>query len=184
MKPMIKEKSDVTEEEKDVRVADLVSFLGGWCGDITSENKALYQKIIEGSEIQSFNNNDYEEFHLSIIYPFNNFIDGFIRSEISDNHDVAFLMANSEFVEHHFEEWVRRKEGAPCSADKSRTIIRSLIKFYSKGKKIAFNYEAEYTYHLPKTVFKTHDQIVEFYEGLKSLFYGKPEKYLKALMGL
>lgn len=160
--------------------AQITSFLESFSDGITSSNKELYKRIIKDSDITSFSN--YEEFYFAVLYPFENLMDGFVRSKILDNSDVAFLMLNSQFVERHFEEIIKTKEGWPCCADKSRTIISSLIKFYSTGEEIKFNYEAEYTYHLPKKVFNNHEHIVAFYEGLKSLFYGKSEKHLKALM--
>ena len=36
-------------------------------------------------------------------------------------------------------------------------------------------------YHLPTTIFKTHDEIIMFFDGIHSLYYGKHELYLKAL---
>lgn len=165
-----------------MKTSDLTNFLASLGESISANNKELYKKIIESSELKNFD--DYEEFYLSVLYPFENFIDGFVRSKYSDNSHVAFLMANSQFVQCHFEEVLKNKEGFGCSADKSRTIIKRLIKFYSTGVPIEFNYEAKETYHLPKSVFKTHDQIIEFYEGLKSLFYGKSEKYIRALHAL
>lgn len=49
------------------------------------------------------------------------------------------------------------------------------------GKKITFDYDAEYTYGYPKSVLKTHDEIINFYKGLKSLYYGKPTDYLNSM---
>ena len=162
-----------------METAQITSFLESFRDGITEGNKKLYKKVIESSEIKGFDN--YEEFYFAVIYPFEQMLDGFVRSEISDNGDAVFLMTNSQFVESHFEGIVKNKEGFSCCADKSRTIMKMLIKFYSTGEKIEFDYDAEYTFHLPKTVFKTHDQIIDFYKGVKDLFYGSSQKYLKSL---
>ena len=155
------------------------NFLSSLSGSIDAGNIDLYKEIIKTSEIKQFG--DYESFYFAVIYPFENFINGFIKSEISTNHDVAFLMKNSQFIERNFQSLIEQKDGFACSADKSRTIMSCLINFYKTGDEITFNYDAEYTYHLPKEIFKTHEHIVLFYEGLKSLFSGQSEKHVKAL---
>lgn len=162
-----------------METSTLKEFLTNFDNSITDEAKALYKKVIENSDIKTFK--DYDEFFFAVIYPFREFIRGFVRSEISDNVDVVFLMLNSQFVTRHFEALIERKEGWPCSADKSTTIMRALMNHFRTGEKIEFNYDGEYTYHLPKKIFASHDQIVNFYEGLKDLYYGRSEKYLKSL---
>lgn len=62
--------------------------------------------------------------------------------------------------------------------------MRALISFHKDGKPIQFNYDQEYTYHLPKRIFTAHDMIVEFATSLHSLFYGNPERYLSALQSV
>lgn len=49
-----------------------------------------------------------------------------------------------------------------------------------RGDKIEFNYNSEYTYHLPKKVFTTHEEIVMFFESLIHLYMGRPGKYFVA----
>lgn len=158
---------------------DLIQFLDNFNIGIESSNKDLYKKIIEGSELTSFS--DYEEFYFLVLYPFKNFLEGFLLTEVSDNRDVLFIMLNSQFIERHFNNTIEKEEGMPCCSDKSRTIMYKIIKFYTTGEKISFDFDGEYTYHIPKNVFTTHDQIILFYEGLKELYYGRNEKYLFAL---
>lgn len=143
---------------------------------ITNENKALYKELHERIKFDN-----YSQFYFDVIYPFERVIDGFARCEISDNDDISFLISNSQFIEGHFTYVINKKEGPACSADKATTIMSELIKFYSTGGKIKFNYDSEYTFHLPKKVFKTHDEIIFFYTGLMSLYYGNPGRYLIAL---
>lgn len=97
------------------------------------------------------------------------------------NQDVVFIFQNSQFVERHFRYFIEKIDGRAYSADRSRTIIKALVATFSTGEDISFNYEQEYTYHLPEKVFRTHQDIIEFYQGVKNLFYGNPDKYLLAV---
>ncbi len=60
-------------------------------------------------------------------------------------------------------------------------FVKALICFYTTGKKIEFNYDGEYTYHLPGKIFKDHDLIVEYFEGIWGLYYGNHNKYIVAV---
>lgn len=161
---------------------DLTTFLDAFSNGIREEEKELYRRVINENGIKQFNR--YDEFYLAVIYPFNKFLNGFIASEISDNRDVIFLLTHSDFVERQFEEYIKFYEGSACHCDKSGTIISALIDFYKTGKRIEFDYNGEYTFHLPKKVFKTHESIVGFYEGVKNLFYGNNSKYLESILNL
>jgi len=59
--------------------------------------------------------------------------------------------------------------------------MRALLRFYVTGEEIRFNYDQDFTYHLPGTVFTTHSNIVAFFVGVYCLYYGRPEAYLKAM---
>lgn len=154
-------------------------FLNVMHDSIENKNIELYHKIIDSSEIKRFDNP--EEFFYAVLYPWEKFVGGFLKSSLKANRDVEFIFKHSQYIDRHFCNLFREKEGSACCADKSRTIVNRLLEFYTTGKKIDFNYDAEYTYHLPKKIFKNHDQIVEFYEGLKNFLYGNPQKYLEAL---
>ena len=147
---------------------------------IEKDQVELYKKIIEGSKIK-IDPDDPETFYFSLIYGFDNFLRGLIKHEISKNNEVLFILKNYMYVNNHFEKMIISKEGTACCADKSRTIIRRLLKWYKSGEKIEFDYTGEYTFHLPKVIFKTHDEIIIFYEGIQHLYYGHPVKYLEAL---
>jgi hypothetical protein len=149
---------------------------------IEQESIELYGKLIDEKCFKKIE--DVEDFYLGLIYPHEQFISGLIKSEISKNNDVVFILENSQFIEHNFGYWIQKVEGSSCYADKTRTILRRLVEFYKIGTKIEFDYTAEYTFHLPKVVFKTHESIIEFYEGVRSLRYGDPTRYLNALKKL
>lgn len=163
----------------DMKTEAIKDFLNSMADSIEKEKIELFEKIIDSSEIKQYENPN--EFFYAVLYPWEKFISGFLKSTLNANRDVEFIWKHSEFIDRHFRNLFEKYEGSACCADKSRTIVKRLLKYYDNGEKIEFDYEAEYTYHLPKKIFKSHDHIVQFYEGLKSLLYGRPEKYIEAL---
>lgn len=149
--------------------------------DIDDRDKELYTSLFKDKSPEIKNP---EDFYFQFMYPHEKFLRGLIQVELSNDPDVKFILMRGQFLEHHFEKWIERIEGHACCADKSRTIMKSLFDFYLNRKPIVFNYEQEYTYHLPSKIFKTEDEIVTFYTGLKHLYYGNPTDYLKAIADL
>lgn len=163
-----------------VNTKQIESFLNTLSDSIDGEKVELYKKIIGSSQIASFDGPD--EFFYAVLYPFEQFISGFLHAELEGvNRDVIFIYKNSQYIDRSFAQLFIKHEGSACSSDKSRTIVKRLVDFYQTGKKIEFDYNAEYTFHFPKTIFKTHEHIVLFYEGLKDLQYGDNRRYLQAM---
>lgn len=158
---------------------EIKEFLDSMSNSIGRDQIELYKKLINEKCFDELIG--YEEFRFGLIYAFEQFISGLIKSKISSNRDVEFIFKKSREIERHFRYWIEKTEGMFCCADKSRTIILRLIDFYKEGKRIEFDYAQEYTFHFPKVIFKTHEEIIEFYEGVKNLNYGNPTKYLLAL---
>lgn len=154
--------------------------LDGMFDAFKKEEIELYKALIDKMHYKTIE--DVEDFYLGLIYPFEKFLSGLITTEISANEDVGFIFKRSQFIESHFQSLIQRVEGSACCADKSSTIMSGLLSFYKDGEPIVFNYEQEYTYHLPKVIFKTHESIAGFYEGLRGLYYGNPERYLTELL--
>ena len=167
-------KSDVTKES-------LEKVLTCMFKGIEKENADLYKSLKEKINVQT---KDLEDFYFSLLYPFEKLMSGLISVEISNNKGIEFIYMHSQFIERHFQRFIQDIEGSPCCADKSRTIIKRLVKWFLKGERIEFDYTQEYTFHLPKKVFKTHDEIIRFYEGIESLYYGYPLKYMEALLDM
>lgn len=159
----------------------LTNFLDTFSDSIDKENVELYKKLIKNAPMLNFSLDSYEEFFYAVLYPFDKFVEGLIRSEICNNDDIIFIYKNSNFIEHHFDMVIESREGGCCCADKSRTIIRSLIRHFRTDTEIVFDYGQEYTYQLPETVFTKHRDIVSFYEAIKALYYGNSIEYLKCL---
>ena len=119
-----------------------------------------------------------EHFYLLFLYQMEIPLQGFLESEMPGNHRAQFLFQNGEFIERHYEKLFERIEGVACCADKSRTIMRGLAKFLLDGKEIVFDYNQEYTYHLPKKIFNNHKSIVDFFESIYALYYGQFDKFI------
>jgi len=155
------------------------NVLTAMTNSIGKENVELYKKLIEGSGFKKIT--DVEEFFYALVYPHKNFLKGLIDYEISKNDSVKFIYLNNNFVENNFVKIIQDVEGSACSSDKSRTIVKRLCNWFINGERIEWDYSGEYTFHLPKKVFTTHDEIIEFYKGLENLYYGNYKSYLEAL---
>jgi hypothetical protein len=129
--------------------------------------------------IERLKENDVGGFHLSLIYPFENMVDGLLAQETPQLHEAHFLIKQSEFVQWNFESLIIAVEGVSCSSDKSSTIINNLFKYLKSGTEIVFDYEQEYTYHLPSIIFKKHIEIFDFYKALRKLYYGKSADFIE-----
>ena len=123
-----------------------------------------------------------DHFYYRLLYPIEQAIEGVIRAAGVQDDAAIFILQNSSFIEAHFQRLFDQFEGMACCADKSRTVVRRLLRFYADGRRIEFDYAGEYTYHLPKTIFREHDEIIEFFEGLRRLFSGYSDMYLAALL--
>ena len=142
--------------------------------------KELYESLSKGNksiaEIK-----DPQTFWFHNVNNFNRYIEGLISTRFPKSQNMSFLLRNYEFVEHHFCKLIIKEEGSSCSSDKSRTILKYLFDYFETGTVISFDYNQEYTYHLPKNILKTHEAIISCFEALHELYYGKPDKYLKIL---
>lgn len=135
------------------------------------EVKEKYRKIFNS-------NNVIENYFFEVIFPYQEINEGLLRLNGIKNEKTIWLLINSDFVENQYKGIIKKIEGWSCSADKSRTIMKALYEYLENEKPICFDYEAEYTFHLPKKVFNTEKLIVDFFEAIMSLHYGDPNKYL------
>lgn len=161
---------------------DLSDFIESFSNGIKNERMEMFLRVVGESGIEKYNS--FEEFYFGVIYDTEQCIESYVRHSISDNDDVVFLYCNSQFIQRHFEKVIKMKEGWACSADKSRTMINALISFFTTKKEIVFNYDGEYTYHLPSVVFKDHESILQFYKSIKNMYWGDPELYIAELTKL
>lgn len=167
----------------------LENVIDGLVGSVNKESIELYKHLVP-EYLGALDLNSPDEFYLGFIYPHEKYLRGLITSEIkitnakyTSQHSerIIFLMQHSNFIKAQFEKLIIKVEGMACCADKSKTILRRLLLFYTTGEEIVWDYNGEYTFHLPKQIFITHDEIIAFFEATSSLYYGSFEKYLEAM---
>lgn len=160
---------------------DFDSIFDSLNANYTAENVALYQSIIDSVEIESFATpNDFS----MISSKWERFLDGFLTVKVGENEKLKFLFMQNNFVEGYFRKIFEMFDGSACCADKARTIIRALSHYYQNGEEISFNYQQEYTYHLPENILNTHDEIVKVYEAIYSLYYRNPFELFAVLTNM
>ena len=122
-----------------------------------------------------------ENFRFSLPYRLDRIVDGLLETVIPKKPEAQFIFRHYQFLELNFKAVIQKFEGHCCCADKSRTILQRLTRYYLTGDEIQFNNNDIYSFSYPKIVFTTHTEIVEFFDALRNLYYGRPELYLEAL---
>lgn len=130
--------------------------------------------------IQSAKQYDWDAFRFTLVYPLERLVRA-IASQVTQNPDAEFLLMHGDFVERHFRKLFETFEGRSCCADKARTVMAGLLRYYLDGTRVSFNYEQPHTFNLPAKIFRTHEDIVAFAGALQGLYYGQPAAYLQAL---
>lgn len=110
------------------------------------------------------------DFHWKLTRKIEQFLVGLVKTEIHSSNDIRFLLLNYQFVEWHFSRLIERVEGGCCCVDKASQITKSLFLFYKDDKEITYKGDL---------VFKSQNEIITYFEALKSLFFGRPEKYFE-----
>jgi len=125
-----------------------------------------------------------QEFYYLFVFQLNTLVDAVLQKEIPSVSKVHFLFKHYDFVKSHYQTLISKFEGSQCCADKSRTILRHLLAYLKDGTPIVFNYEQEYTFHLPDDLFKSQDEVVLFFDAVHRLYYGQSDAYLKVLQSI
>ncbi|MCC5610986.1 hypothetical protein LC612_30615 [Nostoc sp. CHAB 5834] len=115
-------------------------------------------------------------------HPLNQAIDGLIAQAYPQSRKAQYLARHYAFVSNHFRALIEQYEGSSCCADKTRTIIKAILRSLLTSQPIQFDYQQKYTFHLPERIFKTHEEIFEFFEALLRLQAGKSDLYLQFLL--
>ena len=91
---------------------------------------------------------------------------------------VMDLFLNADTLEPMLTTLFNEFEGHACCADKGRTVFRYLLRHLATKAPIEFNYQAKYTYHLPKRILRTQSEILAWYRCAHLMLNGKPAEYL------
>lgn len=82
-----------------------------------------------------------------------------VQTPFEDSWLVLQLFEGSRFHQNLLSNHFKETEGFGCSVDKARTVIKALCHGAIYGQYPTFNYEGEYTFHLPKDSLKTPEQL-------------------------
>lgn len=138
------------------------------------ERKELLEEIGENEFIDNarrcIESDNVDMFRYCVIDALNAPVDALLDEVNGKNDMLPFVFKHHGMIERHFQNLFSKIEGRACSADKSRTVIRSLARYCRTGEEIKFDYDGKYTFHLPKKIFKTHDEIMELVKALRTLY--------------
>lgn len=164
---------------------EITSLLSSMLAGIDTENKTAYQMVEHNPTMANANaallRGDPMAYQQCLLHPISRVIDGMLHNTLPGNYLAQFLFKHPRYVADHFERVITLYEGRSSCADKSKAIVRALGLHYVDGKEIAWDYDQEYTFHLPKHVFKTEQEVLTFYEAIVNLYSGDPSPYLQAL---
>jgi len=155
-------------------------LISGIFDSIEKENEELYLEVKDLLP-KYIDMSDADNISLFILPIGEKIVKGYIRSNMAEYYDYKSyldILLNHRFYERHFLKLIEKNEGHACSADKSRTIMKTLLIYYKTGNDIVFNFEQEYTFHLPTTYFRDFANIKSFYLALNEFRYANPLLYM------
>lgn len=121
---------------------DISDVLNALFSSISHEKISRYEDVSEHPMLkqaaEAIDNNDMRAFWFYLSKPLNDVIDGMLKSKLPTSSDAQFIFKKYRFIQRHFAEIIEDVEGACCSVDKAKTIVRRLLNFYLTGKKISF----------------------------------------------
>ena len=160
--------------------------------DILPDIFQSFSKNRKQKSIESFNKNnilnnitkedignwDPEEFWYKIIYKQDNYNDWMLHELITKNEELIYIYKNFNNLQSSFSAMFNDFEGMSCSSDKGSTVLKNIIKYYQVWKWTDYDYNQEYTFNLPKKIFKEKEMSLDFYKALKNVMYGWHKTYL------
>ena len=172
-------KEQKKQVEKQISTEKIAQVMESMVEVFHQEENDFYKEL--SKDVKKTDIDNHEDFYRKLVRPAEKYWSGFIRTELSENKEMDFFLIHSSFIENNFRYWIEKKEGSACCSDKSRAIMKRLYYWFKEDREIVFDKDEEYTYHHPKVVFTTHDEIVSFYDSLHYLHYGNPNHYLSIL---
>lgn len=161
----------------------IVAIFNALNSEVNNEKRQLLESIGDNEIIQqatkALQDNNIQRFNY-VCRKITSPIDAMILSIYAiHSAEYKFAVKNYRMIERNFCNLFKVIEGAGCSADKSKTVMRNLIIFLRTDEGIKFDYDGEYTFHLPKKIFKTHEQIYDFFVALMRFDMGYPNEFIK-----
>lgn len=111
-------------------------------------------------------------FYFVWTYPHSKMTHAILQKMLPENDPAHFLLSQYQYVNANFKSMINHHEGMSCCADKSRTILSRLLRYFISGEEIVFNMDDPYNFAYPEKVFTTHESIVDFFEKLRFIYHG------------
>lgn len=157
-------------------VADNQKEVKEQCGDSIQQLLSAYgERIKDMKNFDLYINNDVENVLESVVQALN-------PNVPKDNwYKVLFIYTNFGFIERNIREYITKREGFSCCADKSNWLIRAYKEYLVTGTLPDMTIGEKCFW---KPHFGTGQQWVDLCDGLIHFHYGKPEQYFQAVLQL
>lgn len=105
--------------------------------------------------------------------------EGLLASRLPSDDRTEFLFMNAAFVEMHLERMIQDVEGSYAYVDKARHVLRRAASASALGIRIDLGPDDPTSYWIPKKVFRTHEEIMNFVDALHELYYGHADAFVE-----
>lgn len=177
----MKDQENNVEEEK--KLHDVLKWI---LGTLRKEDAKLLEKLL-GDGLVKADVKSPENFNLDYNFPFSRFVYSLVeyyadKKGVSEENlgMLLFIYQNYDFVDNYFSTFVQRFEGMPCSADKVRFCINSIVEYLATGDQPDIE-EIRLEYRVPGICFSNFWEVITFMEALKELYYWDILPYGKIL---
>lgn len=106
-------------------------------------------------------------------------LEGLLLSRLPADDRTEFLFMNAAFVEMHLERIIQEIEGSYAYVDKARHVLRRAASASALGIRIDLGADGPTSYWMPKKVFRTHEEIMDFVDALQDLYYGDADAFVE-----
>lgn len=138
--------------------------------------KALSEQPVVSLASKAIELGNLEAWYFGFQYPLKRLERGLLNAKLS-NPKARFVFEELSFIETYLKRLFRDYEGSFACADKMRMVLRSWVRHLQTNKPIVWDYEQEYTYHLPQRILRTHKDIAVFFQAVYQLRYGNITPY-------
>jgi hypothetical protein len=171
-----------TDEAHDALSNEMAAIFAGIGGLMREEAVEEYRKVEEDPEVTKAADAlrlmdciGFSEAANRRLKPF----EGLLLSKLSADDRTEFLFMRAAFVEMHLERIIQDVEGRYAYVDKARYVLRRAASASALGTRINLGADDASEYWLPRKVFRTHEEIMEFVDALHSLYYGHADDFIQ-----
>lgn len=162
-------------------VAPLHTFLTALADGLAAAEKRAYEAVATDPLVQraaqSIAEDRPDRYYLALRHPLGQRENGVVASVIPESAEAQFLYNHYAFVECHFKAVIEQAEGSACCADKARTVLTRLARYFRTGQPLTFEDPSLRDFQRPGVVLTTPEDILSFFRALWALHYGKAEPF-------